>query len=49
MGTWIAQQRQARDLEIRGSSPGPGSIISLENIIIKNYLSWKIILTIPVM
>ena len=30
-----SQERQASDLEIRGSNPGPGSTFSLENLIYK--------------
>ena len=31
------EERQASDLEIRGSNPGPGSNFSLENLICKFY------------
>ena len=32
----LGLERQARDLEIRGSNPGPGRNISLENLISKS-------------
>ena len=35
-------ERQARDLEVRGSNPDPGSNFSLENLICKFYKAWNL-------